>query len=321
MDVSARIVFTLLFVAAGVVSSGKPIYGDLLIPIGGSVDLFGPQYDSSGVIDDSVVVRNSGLTNFLLFGRTLQSNVNISENGVLSSVPNTDFFPSPIHMVGGSRKIIAPLWDDVLLVDPTQLAMTNENKVLESVLPGVHYTVTWSNTRLFNETAVAGGFLFPETTRSAQATLFGVDHTIGEFDFRANDIAFSYRSFDTTTSDFVDPVREAALAPDQSYLNASIGLADTQSATNDHAGFEIGGELLDANGSDYIEGFEAAGTGPDTRLPWNNAEFVLFRPTVDNAGNFLSYDVSIQKISAVPEPSSFCLLLIASSIAFARRRT
>lgn len=302
----------------------KSCRGDLVIPPGGT-ELLNDRY-LGNVVDEESVQRSTGLSDFRLFGRPLGGNLYVSENGNLSTAENSLFLPSTNRLP--TTKLIAPLWDDVFLIDPAALAADGrnrpENRVWEQKQDGAFYAVTWQNIRLLNETVVDAGtgelLEFPDTVRAAQAALFGVEQSLRGFQFIANDIAFSYQSFDGATEDFVDATRETELTSGAFFLNAFVGLLDTENAATDEQGVEINGENLDADNSGFIESPEALGAGAEPRLPWTNQEFILFRELTDAGGNFTGYDVSIQRFSAVPEPSCLALMLIAGGPLLLRRR-
>ncbi|HBE72433.1 MAG TPA: hypothetical protein DDW52_30225, partial [Planctomycetaceae bacterium] len=166
-------------------------YGDLAFSPAGT-DLFAGQY-VDGTIDDRAVERSTGLSGFRFFGRSLGPTVHVSENGNISTTPNFAFFPQEIDDVRVQTKLIAPLWDDVFMVDPTLFpAASPKNYVLEQKLSDI-YVVTWQNIRLLNETVAFpdGSTFIPDTIRSAQVALMGTAQTVRGFDFQANDIVFS----------------------------------------------------------------------------------------------------------------------------------
>lgn len=289
-------------------------YGDLAFSPTGT-DLFEGQY-VDGRIDDRAVQRTTGLSNFRFFGRSLGSTIHVSENGNLSTTPNFAFFPHEIDNVSVQTKLIAPLWDDVFMVEPTLFpATTPKNYVLEQKLAGA-YVVTWQNIRLLNETVAFsdGSTFIPDTIRSAQVALMGTAQSIRGFDFRPNDIVFSYQSFYGTTADFVDPIREGMETPGTYHLNATVGLVDSSTASHPsdtdyfYAELAVDGSNIDSDDSGYVESPEAA-SSTGGRLPWDNLEFVLYREQLDENGNFVDYNVTIERFTAVPEPSLTWLLL------------
>jgi hypothetical protein len=202
------------------------------------------------------------------------SKILISENGnIIFDASKDSFFPD----VGDRQSRIAPLWDDYLFLPGS----SPENRIL------THQTsrylgVTWENVRLFNETS--GGGSFPTSNRAAQVLWFTQDTQINGFDFKADDIAFSYSD---------EAVRKASMGP--SVQESLVGLQH-----------EIQTNIIVGNG--LIGDGDAGKLG----LGENLDGFLLFRRN----GN--SYD-----ITAVPEPSSLLCIAIAisvSSIASARRK-
>lgn len=283
-------------------------------------DIFAAEYVDD-VVDDVTVARTTGLSAFRFFGGSLGTSIHVSENGNLSTAPNSHFFPHAHNDLGTSTKLIAPLWDDVLMINPTTFpASAPKNFVRESKRAGF-YAVTWQNVRLFQETT-AGGF-FPDTVRSAQVALIGAAQTLKGFAFKPNDIVFSYQSFNGTTKDFVDPAQEATIPANTFLLNAFVGLSDTTAGTGAAGKYShvvVDGQDIDANNSGFVESSEAAGDGTGGRLPWTNQEFILFRELVDTNGDFTGYDVTIERFTAVPEPSTIHIGFVALLAIITRRR-
>ncbi|GAB5404990.1 MAG: hypothetical protein Aurels2KO_32210 [Aureliella sp.] len=299
-----------------VVSISQVAKGDLAFPSTGT-EIFAGEYVDD-VVDDRTVLRSTGLSNFRFFGKSLASSMYVSENGNISSVSNVEFFPRAHNSVIASTQLIAPMWDDVILLNPTLFPASEPvNNVREYKSSGL-YAVTWQNIRLLNET-VAGQPL-PTTVRSAQVALISTAQTLRGFAFQPNDIVFSYRSYDGTTNEFVDTTRSDSAT----HLNAFVGLADTTAntgAAGEYSHLIVDGEDIDADDSGFVEADEAAGDGSGGRLPWDNQEFVLFREQLDSDGNFTGYDVTIERFTAVPEPGIFpvgCIVLLLQS--FRRRR-
>ncbi len=304
------------------------VRADLALTAGGT-DIFADQYGTEVALDEHSVARDTGLSNFKMFGRTLPSTMHVSVNGVLASRSLDYFYPTKLGEMPDNTQVIAPMFDDVLLLRPD---------ILQSFTPGVptnrvtelrtagRYALTWENVRLHLETvADRDGALtyFPSTVRSVQVALFGTAQTLRGFDFLADDILFAYQSFNGLSSDFVDPAREGALDPGKSFLNATIGIADSLTSGKLSQGFDFAGKQLDANDSGYIEASEAAGpgAGQTPRLPWDNMEFVLYRPQTDTDGNFVRYNVSIERFTqAVPEPGCSWIIALAASHFLSRRR-
>lgn len=285
-------------------------------------DLFAGEYVDDVVDDRITIARTTGLSAFRFFGESLGTSIHVSENGNISTVPNSHFFPHAHNDLGVSTKLVAPLWDDVLMVNPTTFPTSAPKNFVREYKQAGLYAVTWQNVRLFQET-VAGG-IFPDTVRSAQVALIGTAQTLKGFAFKPNDIVFSYQSFNGTTKDFVDPTQEATIPANTFLLNAFVGLADTSAGTGAAGKYShvvVDGLDIDTNNSDYVESPEAAGDGTGGRLPWTNQEFILFRELLDTDGEFAGYDVSIERFTAVPEPSSvhFGILAILACIGLRRR--
>jgi hypothetical protein len=226
-------------------------------------------------------------TGFRFFGKDVNS-VFVSENGHVGFSRNQpDFFPGPLgansNGVSGSAKI-APLWDDYLL-DPGL-----NNLVTARYLPNQYLQVTWSNVRLANETFENG--FFPNTQRSVQMVWFDGDTTLRGFDFKKDDIAFGYIPHTNVAPEYFGPIF------------ATAGLDKGDGTFSSVLGTPNG--VLRANNGGL--------------LAWGENDFLLFRPGTDLfvpdgflPSNFQGgYHRGAFTLTAVPEPSTFLLLIVAS---------
>jgi hypothetical protein len=246
---------------------GKPCNAGLIVAASsGKVEFVG---DTTPDTDNLIPIAFQG--NF--FGNAV-SNLLVSENGnIIFDASHDSFFP--VASVKQSR--ISPLWDDYLFLPGS----SPENRILTHQASG-YLGVTWENVRLFNETSGGGGF--PTSNRAAQVLWFTQDTQINGFDFKTDDIAFSYSE---------EAVRKASADP--SVQASVVGLQHETQAN-----------IIVGNG--LIRDGDAGKLG----LGENLDGFLLFRRN----GN--TYD-----ITAVPEPSSLLCIAIAtslSSIASARRK-
>jgi hypothetical protein len=87
----------------------------------------------------------------------------------------------------GSVRRIAPLWDDLLLLDT---ANGGTDTIRERRDNSTFYSVTWSVHKAGQTTAVPASMEF-------QTVLFGATTTVRGFNFQPDDIAFSYRTIST----------------------------------------------------------------------------------------------------------------------------
>jgi hypothetical protein len=180
--------------------------------------------------------------------------------------------------------MIAPLWDDYLL-DPLL-----DNLVTARYMPNQYLQVTWSNVRLYNETV--GGEPFPNTQRSVQMVWFDGDTTLRGFEFKKDDIAFGYIPHTNAGPEYFGPIAATAgLDKGDGTFSSVLGTPE--------------GELLPGDGG---------------LLAWGENDFLLFRPgesTVVPDGflgsNFQGgYHRAAFTLTAVPEPSTLFMLLVAS---------
>lgn len=208
------------------------------------------------------------------------THVDVSSNGNLNFSGNTDFIPE-----GGATPVarISPLWEDLYLY-PTSGARVIEQKVANMV-----YAVTWENAPLYLE---------PTAQVTFQVAWFNQSMQIGNFQFQPQDIAFSY--------DF-DPYSVST-------LYAVIGL---NSGTGNFVAFS--GDLPNpSTPSNNKPGFLNA---DEARLvlPTGVGDFFLFRPDGNNGYNS-SRENLFSGQSAIPEPSSWALIAMSSSVFFLYRR-
>jgi hypothetical protein len=240
-------------------------------------------------------------TGFSFFGDPVVSSVFVSENGhvgfsqLRQDLPNgqhqQDYFSHPLGSsnsedsgnVAGTA-MIAPLWDDYLL------DRSLNNLVTARYEPNQYLQVTWSNVRLWNE--LRGDGSFPNTQRSVQMVWFDGDTTIRGFDFKKDDIAFGYIPHTNIGPEYFGPIFATA------GLDKGDGSYSSVLGTPDGVLFADDGGLL----------------------AWGENDFLLFRPGTDLlvpdgflGSNFLGgYHRGAFTLTAVPEPSTFLLLFVAS---------
>jgi hypothetical protein len=202
-----------------------------------------------------------------LFG-IARPNVYVTDNGNLNFVGDTNYFPDPSNTVAR----VSPFWDDFLILE----GLPNQITAFHS--PGSYLAASWVKSHLYLDEL--GGGIFPGTDRSAQVLWMESDASIRGFNFKQDDIAFSYVGHVAGTSNFGPEVF------------ARVSLDDGQGALGKTA-------ILPGSANGHIE-FEDGDL-----LPWRDDEFLLFRW---NAGT-ANYDVSIESFTAVPEPSSLLLVV------------
>ena len=250
----------------------------------------------NGSTDDELRVELTGAlkpgTGFRFFGQSVDS-VFVSENGHVgfSQPVKSDYAPGPLGSANSGNTssvagtaMIAPLWDDYLL-DPLL-----DNLVTARYMPNQYLQVTWSNVRLYNETS--GGEPFPDTRRSVQMVWFDGDTTLRGFEFKKDDIAFGYIPHTDVGPEYFGVI-DATAGLDQGNGNFSSVLGTPY------------GELLPGDGG---------------LLAWGENDFLLFRPgeALNVPDGFLGsnfqggYHRGAFTLTAVPEPSTLFMLLVAS---------
>lgn len=217
-------------------------------------------FDSSQDADDEVVPNVPLGFNFNFYGET-RSHIDISTNGNLN-FSNSDVYTNP--QLPANMLVIAPLWDDHYIY-------SGSGQSIYSQTGNTFFSVTWDVSQ-FDDTQPLFQF---------QATIFGADTTIGNFQFLKDDIVFSYN----------------LVTPNFYGNNATVGLTwvDTLGIPSDPRFASLPG---DADGfiSDAQVGL----------LPTGPGDAILFRVNGNN------YDSSIIHVSPVPEPTSMGILSAAS---------
>jgi len=187
---------------------------------------------------------------------------------------------------------IAPLWDDYVYFPNDILAGGGlpTNRVLFHDSPGNYIGITWQNVVLFVE-AVGN---WPKTDRTFQMLWFEGDTLLNGFQFHRDDIAFSYIANTAGTTDFGE-------------MLSLIGL--------DSASY--GSVLVDPKRSDGSIYFQDS---DGDKMPWQDGQFFLFRPTSSGAS---TYSVTLQPIPdppQVPLPGTGIIFAGLGLIAVLRRR-
>ncbi len=246
-------------------------------------------------VDQIVLVQKPGFSG-KFYGQS-RTSFNVSENGNINFANNPNFFSDRLDSPATQNQfpggLIAPLWDDVLLVTG------NTNAVLEHSVPGDFLAVTWKNVRLaFDSPRGTQAF---ETQRSMQVVWFERDMKYRGFDFLKDDLAFSYVPYQDTDPKFGE-------------IAATVGVADGGSRYTALPPNVIGGD--DTGG--FIDN---SGTN---RLALSQNSFLLFRPQYDPfTNNVTGYVSSLEFVTAIPEPNAILLcgftMITMLSVKVARR--
>ncbi|MBM3964595.1 MAG: hypothetical protein FJ308_05935 [Planctomycetes bacterium] len=202
-----------------------------------------------------------------LFGKT------VSELGgrlFATSDGNINFSGDLSYNTARGYDRIAPLWDDYVYLPNDILSDGGlpPNRILFHDSPGSFIDLTWRNVVLFTE--ASGGASWPKTDRTAQMLWFEGDTILNGFQFHRDDIAFSYIANTAGTTDFGDMLSLIGL---DSISNGAI-LADPQRS----------------DGGVYFRDIDGA------KMPWQDGQFFLFRPTSAGAS---TYSVTLQPIPEI----------------------
>lgn len=257
-------------------------------PSGGTLLTNGTALYADGESDAAIQIPMSSAFNGKFFGQAAPQTIYAADNGNLTFTGDIRFFPNG----GNTVARISPLWDDFLLLQDDSGNV--DNRIVWEHRQGEFLAVTWLNVRLDMETEF--GQPFPATDRSFQSLWLEADTAIRGFNFKADDIVFSYVAHVAGTDDF--GVLNARVS-----LDKGDGNGTDPSGTTAFPAFSTFGEVLAADGENF---------------PGRNDDFLLFRWN-SAIGN---YDVSIQSFTAVPEPSSILMLatIAVGGLASASRR-
>ncbi|HBJ33438.1 MAG TPA: hypothetical protein DDZ51_01500 [Planctomycetaceae bacterium] len=227
-----------------------------------------PNFGTPPRLDFAVPIPFSVPFQGRFFGQAAPAGIFVADNG------NINFAADDWHLSDSGNDIarISPFWDDFFFADGLP------NRITAQHIPGSFLAVSWVKSHLFLD--LTAGQPFPGTDRSFQALWIESDVTIRGFDFKRDDIAFSYVGHVAGTSNLGGRVF-ARVALD----NGNPGNSKTAVLPGS------------ANGQIF--------SGDGNLLPWQDDKFLLFR-WEEAKGN---YDVSINSLTAVPEPSSLVLIL------------
>lgn len=234
--------------------------------------------------DGAVEINLNGF-NGLFFGKDVSS-IWLAENGYMSltDVTDTDFFPESFSTNTAPR--IANFWDDIFDVSKSPGARA-EQGIFFSRQPGQYVAATWSQVFLANDFA-ADDFVTDDFARSFQTVWFEADTRLADFQFKKDDIAMGFSGLSAGS------------------IDATVGIRDKSQVftINDVAGPNNGR----APGGVISTNFNDPKLNNADLLPWADDKILLFRPEVDTNGHFSGYRVSIETITAIPEPNSLALL-------------
>jgi hypothetical protein len=252
----------------------------LVVPPPNATVLMSNEGPPNSNVDQVVLLQKPGFTG-KFYGQS-RTSFYVSENGNINFA-NDDSFILPDRLDSPTTQnrfpggLIAPLWDDVLLVTG------NTNAVLEHSIAGDFLAVTWKNVRLAFDSP--RGTQAYETLRSMQVVWFERDMNFRGFSFLKDDLAFSYVPYQDTDPKFGE-------------IAATVGVADGGSRYTALPPSVIGGD--DTGGA-----IDNSGTN---RLALSENSFLLFRPQYDSSTNIVTgYVSSLEFVTAIPEPNSILL--------------
>lgn len=268
----------------------------LVVPPSNATVLMSEEGPPNSNVDQIVLLQKPNFSG-KFYGQS-RTSFYVSENGNINFANDDRFFlparlDSPTTQNRFPGGLIAPLWDDVLLVTG------NTNAVLDHSVAGDFLAVTWRNVRLaFDSPRGTQAF---ETQRSMQVVWFERDMNFRGFNFLKDDLAFSYVPYQDTVPKFGE-------------IAATVGVADGGSRYTALPSSVFGGD--DTGGA-----IDNSGTN---RLALSENSFLLFRPQYDSSTNMVTgYVSSLEFVTAIPEPNTFLLcgfaMITMLSVKVARR--
>jgi hypothetical protein len=272
---------------------GRSALADFLIvpPLDATV-LITESGPPNAAIDKIIVLDKPAFTG-KFYGQS-RTQFHVSENGNINFANNPSFFtdrldsaPNQSAFSGG---LIAPFWDDFLLV--TGLT----NAVLDHSVSGDYLAVSWRNVRSFWD--APSGSTATESTRGVQVVWFERSMNYRGFEFMKDDLAFSYVAHQQSDPKFGD------------YFEATVGVADggsryTALPPSTPGGNDTGGAILVAD---------------TNRLALVDNSFLLFRPQYAQNGDVTNYISSLEFVTAIPEPNASVLVGVGIVVAMFGRR-
>jgi hypothetical protein len=295
-----RLILSRLILACLITAPVSRVVSAALVidPSDGTLLTNGREIYAPGETDAAIPIPLSIPFGGRFFGEPAPQTVYASDNGNLAFTPEGGpngggdifyFYPNQRNTVAR----ISPLWDDFLFAQDENDGVNN--RIVWEHRLGAFLAVTWLNVRLDMEAVFEDSF--PATDRSFQSLWFEADTLIRGFEFKADDIVFSYVAHIAGTGDFGDLYARVA-------LDKGDGDGDTIAGTTAFPSFSHRGDVYAEDGESF---------------PGRRDDFLLYRWNAE-IGN---YDVSIRSFTAVPEPSSMLMLATIAVAGFAsasRRR-
>lgn len=130
-------------------------------------------------LDDDDVAAGRPLGFPLTYFAEVRTAVDVATNGNLNFDKNEDYKNLPLP---AAIARISPLWND------HQVKLLSGDSIIEKVLPGVYYSVTW---KVHNRLDDSSRHVF-------QVAIFGKATKIGKLSFQPNDIVFAYEELGAT---------------------------------------------------------------------------------------------------------------------------
>jgi PEP-CTERM motif len=204
------------------------------------------------------------------------STLYVAENGNLNFSNDGSFFPtSPLSPIVPR---IAPLWDDVLLLEGFNSRIVNYS------MPGKYLAVGWENVLMHLNSGIV-----PAPRTSFQAVWFEADTVLRGYSFLKDDIIFGYEGAGAFQNRFGN-------------LDSLVGVTDGPANFSPLPG-SINGHIMTDHGSSPMDDAQIANSALlSNLLAWEDRSFLLFRPKADPTQG---YDSSKEFFpAAVPEPTT-----------------
>ncbi len=257
---------------------------ELIFEKGGGTTLLSLPNGGAGFIDDDTTHTINLGTSFggRFYGVPVNSignptgTIDVAENGNLNFSGDGSFFPSsPLSPVVPR---IAPLWDDVILLEGFNSRIANYSE------PGQYLAVGWENVLMHLNSQVS-----PVPRTSFQAVLFEADTVFRGYSFLKDDIAFGYEGAGAFNNRFGN-------------LDSLVGVTNGPSNFSPLPG-SINGRIVTDHASSPADDAQIANSALlSNLLAWEDRSFLLFRPKANPTEGYVSSKEFFPV--AVPEPTT-----------------
>ena len=266
---------------------------ELIFGKGGGTTLLKVAPGEGAIDNDATLTTNTAGTFGGLFYGNPVSTIHVAENGNLNFSGDGSFFPtSPLTP---SVLRIAPLWDDVILLEDFN------SRIVDYSQPGEYLAISWENVLMHLNSQVA-----PVPRTSFQAVWFEQDTVLRGYSFLKDDIAFGYEGAGAFKNRFGNL---------DSLVGVTNGSTDFSPLPN-----SMDGHIVTNNSMITDDAQIATSSLLSNLLAWEDRSFLLFRPKADPSTGYVSSKEFFPV--AVPEPTTTVVMAfgLLGYVQWTRRR-